>query len=379
MTSSMALVRFVRALRSEGIRVGPTLAVDLLRASELVGLANPQDSYFAFRCLSVTSYDQIPTFNQVFASFFSQNSGTGIAISSPTKTRTWTIQASPDAGVDSVEEQGDDGGDASAPTGYTGASGFERLASRDFAALTAAEVAIVRGLIAGMVWNPARHPSRRRRPSRSGNQPDLRQTLRQAVGPHGDLIPLATTEPRIKQRPLLFIADVSGSMERYSEMLLYFAHAARGRLGRLEAFVFSTRLTRITRDLSRRDSTSAITAVAETVTDWSGGTKIGEALATFNQDWSRRVTRGGPIVMIVSDGWDRGEPELLRAEMARLRRSVHRVVWLNPLAGRTGYSPETRGMLAALPYVDDFLPSANLSDLAKLVNLLESIPARRRI
>ena len=166
-------------------------------------------------------------------------------------------------------------------------------------------------------------------------------------------------------------------MELYSEMLLFFAHAARDRLGRLEAFVFSTRLTRITRQLHRRDSSAAIAEVAETVTDWSGGTQIGQAIRTFNVEWSRRVGRGGPVALIVSDGWDRGEPEVLAAEMARLHRSVHRVVWLNPLAGRPGYAPETRGMRAALPFIDDFLPAANLADLATLIELLESVPARR--
>lgn len=180
----------------------------------------------------------------------------------------------------------------------------------------------------------------------------------------------------MRRRPLIFLADVSGSMERYSEMLLYFAHAARGRLGRMEAFVFSTHLTRITRELHRREPGAAIREVGEAVTDWSGGTRIGESLRAFNREWSRRVTRGGPVALIVSDGWDRGDPGLLSEEMARLQRSVHRVVWLNPLAGREGYAPETRGMRAALPHVDDFLPAGNLRDLETLVGLLESIPPR---
>jgi uncharacterized protein with von Willebrand factor type A (vWA) domain len=167
-------------------------------------------------------------------------------------------------------------------------------------------------------------------------------------------------------------------MDRYVEMFLSFVHAARGRLGRVEAFVFSTRLTRITRELRRREPSEALRAVAEAVDDWSGGTRIGESLRTFNLHWSRRVTRGGPIVLIISDGWDCGEPDVLRLEMSRLARSVHRVIWLNPLAGRPGYAPETRGMQAALPYVDDFLPAARLRDLGEVVDLLESVPARRR-
>jgi hypothetical protein len=159
-------------------------------------------------------------------------------------------------------------------------------------------------------------------------------------------------------------------------MLLYFAHAARGRLGPSEAFVFSTHLTRITRQLARRDPSTAIAEVSEAVDDWSSGTKIGEAISDFNRRWSRRVTRGGPIVIVVSDGWDRGEPELLAEELSRLRRTVHRIIWLNPLAGRAGYAPETRGMQAALPFIDDFLPSANLNDLRTVIELLESVPAR---
>jgi hypothetical protein len=166
-------------------------------------------------------------------------------------------------------------------------------------------------------------------------------------------------------------------MERYAEMLLYFAHSARGRLGRLEAFVFSTHLTRITRQLQRRDPASAISEVAQAVTDWSSGTRIGEAIAAFNRNWSRRVGRGGPIALIVSDGWDRGDPEVLSREMARLRRSVHRVMWLNPIAGRVGYMPLTRGMKAALPHVDDFLPVTNLSNLEAVVRVLESVSAHR--
>lgn len=201
--------------------------------------------------------------------------------------------------------------------------------------------------------------------------------MRRLVGTEGDMLFPSFTERRRRRRPLLFIADVSGSMERYSEMLLYFAHAARGRLGRLEAFVFSTRLTRITRQLERRSPSEAIARVSETVEDWSGGTRIGQALADFNRRWARRVTAGGPIAIIISDGWDRGEPDLLAAEMDRLARSVHRVVWLNPLASRPGFAPETRGMRAALPHVDDFLAAGRLTDLASVVELLESIPERR--
>jgi uncharacterized protein with von Willebrand factor type A (vWA) domain len=291
---------------------------------------------------------------------------------SPTVPRTWTVLA-PDQ-----DEGGGEGDGEEEVSSFVGASLVERLAHKDFAELTKIEEAQVRALVAKLIWRPADVQSRRRRAVRMGDRPDMRRTLRRSVGPDGDLMRIATTERRIRRRPLIFIADVSGSMERYSEMLLYFAHAARGRMGRLEAFVFSTRLTRITRELHRRDPSSAIALVADAVHDWSGGTRIGDSLRTFNREWSRRVTRGGPIVLVVSDGWDRGEPDVLAAEMALLHRSVHRVVWLNPLAGRAGFAPETRGMRAALPYVDDFLAAGTLNDLQTLVELLESVPARAR-
>jgi uncharacterized protein with von Willebrand factor type A (vWA) domain len=196
------------------------------------------------------------------------------------------------------------------------------------------------------------------------------------TGPTGDLMPLSMTAPRRRRRPLLVIADVSGSMERYTEMLLYFIHAARGRLGKVEAFVFSTSLHRITRELAHRDPTVALGRVGDAVHDWSSGTLIGAALADFNRNWSRRVVRGGPVALLISDGWDRGDPALLRHEMATFARSVHRVVWLNPLAGRAGFAPETQGMRAAMPYVDDFLPVGTLADLSAVVRLLESVPKR---
>jgi len=184
---------------------------------------------------------------------------------------------------------------------------------------------------------------------------------------------LAMTSRTIRRRPLIVIADVSGSMERYAEMLLYFTHAARDRFGHLEAFVFSTRLTRITRELRRRKPADAIAAVAEHVHDWSGGTQIGTAISVFNREWSRRVCRGRPVALVISDGWDRGDPAILSDAMERLHRTVFRTVWLNPLAGRPGFAPETRGMQAALPYVDDFLAAATLRDLRTLVRLLESV------
>ncbi len=259
-----------------------------------------------------------------------------------------------------------------------GGSYAERIGHKDFGDLTPEELAEVRRLIARMVWQPADAASRRWRPASRGPRPDCRRTFRNMIGPEADLVRLSYSDRRPRKRPLLVIADVSGSMERYSEMLLYFVHAAQGRLGRVEAFVFSTHLTRITREVRHRDPRIALRHITAKVTDWSGGTRIGEALHTFNWEWSRRVVRGGPIALMISDGWDRGDPEMLRSEMARFSRSVHRVIWLNPLAGRPGFKPETRGMRTVLPYIDDFRSAANVTDLRQVIRLLESVPARRR-
>jgi uncharacterized protein with von Willebrand factor type A (vWA) domain len=183
----------------------------------------------------------------------------------------------------------------------------------------------------------------------------------------------------VRPRPLVLLCDVSGSMERYSRMLVHFAHALTWRHHRVEAFLFSTELTRITRQLRTRRPHDALTAVSALVADWSGGTRIGNAVKQFHQRWGRRVLNGGPVVLLISDGWDRGDPTDLAGQIARLQRSCHRLVWLNPLIGTFNYAPLTRGLQAALPFVDDFLPArtlANLADLAAHLNTLNR-PAQK--
>ena len=371
MTASRTLIEFGRRLRVAGIPVGPTIAADLAAAADAVGMASAEDTYYAFRAVCVTSVEQLGAFDRVFMETFGwAGPPPGLSLVEE-QAQSWSIEELAEGGEGEGEE-------AVEEVAVIGASRVERLADKDFAELSEEEAARVRTMISQMLWRPADALSRRRRPSRGGDRPDRRRTLNRMVRTEGDLLLPTFTERRTQRRPLLFIADVSGSMERYSEMLLYFAHAARSHLGRLEAFVFSTRLTRITRQLDRRSPSEAIARVADAVHDWSGGTRIGEALSEFNRRWARRVTSGGPVAVIVSDGWDRGDPGLLAEEMGRLSRSVHRVVWLNPLASRPGFAPETRGMQAALPHIDDFLAAGRFSDLATVVRLLESVPARRR-
>lgn len=363
------VIHFGRYLRARGLEVTPPTGMELLSAARLLGLVDGRDIRHAFRSLVVTRPDQLPVFESAFDLFFGRGRRRPPVAESGSEQLTQShLPVLSPAGRDSEEEMRES-------SEQLGASYRERLGMRDFGELTPDEIAEVRRMIAAMAWRPAETLSRRWLADSRGRRPDMRRTLRNAVGPGGELIAMEFRSRKPRRRPLIIVADVSGSMEKYVEMLLYFAHAAPARMGRVETFVFSTRLTRITHELRRRDPAAALRLVSGRVHDWSGGTRIGESLETYNRDWSRRVARGGPIGMIISDGWDRGDPGILGREMARFSRSVHRTIWLNPLAGRAGYSPETRGLKAALPFVDDFLPAARLVDLAGVVRLLESIPS----
>jgi uncharacterized protein with von Willebrand factor type A (vWA) domain len=203
----------------------------------------------------------------------------------------------------------------------------------------------------------------------------MRASLRRG----GEVLSLATRTRKRKRRDLVLLCDISGSMDRYSRLLLQFVHTVRHSVGRVEAFVFGTRLTRITRQIRHRDIRKALDDVSASVADWAGGTRIGECLRAFNLHWAHRVLGRGAIVLIISDGWDRGDIELLAAEMRRLQRGAYRLIWLNPLLGSSRYRPQTVGMQAALPYIDNFLPAHNLRSLMQLADLLHSVEDRRPV
>ncbi|HEU0113327.1 MAG TPA: VWA domain-containing protein, partial [Thermomicrobiales bacterium] len=252
---------------------------------------------------------------------------------------------------------------------------------KDFTQCTPDEIAEARRIIEGMDWRLGTRRTRRRVKATHGDLIDRRATLRHSLKHGGVPLELRRQKRKIRTRPLVLICDISGSMDRYARLLLRFVHALGQGLESTEVFVFGTRLTRITRALRKRDVDAAITQVVESVEDWSGGTRIGQAIKTFNYEWSRRVLRSGATVVVISDGWDRGDPKLLAQEMARLQRSCRRLIWLNPLLGAPGYQPLTQGMRAALPYVDEFLPVHNLKSLEALAELLSRVedqpPLRR--
>jgi uncharacterized protein with von Willebrand factor type A (vWA) domain len=247
----------------------------------------------------------------------------------------------------------------------------EVLRHKDFAAYTAGELAEARRLMADLRLHGALRRSRRRRPTRrrtgSATRPDLRRTVRHALRTGGEPLRRAWAAPSTRPRRIVLLCDVSGSMEPYARAFLRFVHAAVVGRSRVEAFALGTRLTRLTRELSSRDPDVALAQAADAVEDWSGGTRLGEGLRAFNDRWGVRGLARGATVVILSDGWDRGDPEVLATEMGRLRRVAHRLVWVNPLKASPGYAPLARGMAAALPYVDEFVEGHSLASLEELV------------
>lgn len=253
----------------------------------------------------------------------------------------------------------------------------EALRRKDFAALDADERRVVLSMLHEQPLALAPRRTRRRKVAPRGTDLDLRRTMRTALRYGGDPLVLAWRRRRERPRPLVLLCDISGSMEPYTRIFLQLLYASARRTDTAEAFVFGTRLTRITRELRHRDVDEALRRAAAAVVDWGGGTRIGEALRHFNQVWGRRVLGRGAVVVVISDGWDRGEPEALGDATARLRRTCHRLIWLNPLLGSPGYEPQTRGILAVLPQIDDFLPIHDLRSVEALAEHLARLAPRR--
>ena len=358
------IASFAEALRQRGLTVTPDQMSDMSRALLLVDLTSRDQVYNAMRSLAITDPAHRVPYDEEFQRFFEHSWFVRRRDAAEGESQRFAVTPLLDRDGEMADDE---------TSTREGTSTVESLAERDFADLDPEELAEAKRLIANMTWSPSDFRTRRWRRDGSGLRPDMRRTMQQAVGPEGDLMRLEMMKRRTQQRPLIMITDISGSMERYSDVFMVFAHAAKQRLRQVEAFTFSTKLTRITSDLEKRDPTIALSGVSSAVNDWSGGTKIGEALATWNKVWSRRLARGRPIVLVLSDGWDCGDPALLAEEIARLARSVDSVFWLNPLAARAEYEPATRGMRAVLPHIDELLPAASVNDLRTVIRLLESV------
>ncbi|HEV2074590.1 MAG TPA: VWA domain-containing protein [Thermomicrobiales bacterium] len=403
------LIHFGRRLREAGLPVGSGQIISLFEALQAVTVGQRDDVYHAAKAVLITRPEQIPAFDIEFSRFWKDllsrapmlleeylqddeesigaprkpseasddpQSKQGEAGSSSDKTML-AIEGTDDATDDSNAEDFE-----APPEDVLIFSARDAFRKKDFSQYTPEEIAEARRIMSKMHWKLGTRQTRRKERAIRGEFIDHRAMLRSALRQGGVPLELKWRKRKEKMRPLVLICDISGSMDRYSRLLLQFVHTLEAGLDSVEVFVFGTRLTRITRELRKRDVDQAITDVVNAVDDWSGGTRIGEAIRDFNFTWSRRVLRSNATVVLISDGWDRGDPYLLGTEMARLQRSCRRLIWLNPLLGAPGYQPLTQGIRAALPYVDYFLPVHNLRSLEALAQLLSALddqpPLRRQ-
>lgn len=363
---------FGRVLRAAGLEVQPGRVVDAIRALEWVGLQQRADVRATLRSVLVHRKEDLARFDHAFDLFFKvhRTASPGPPLFSLGERPRVVARAAPGVAVPvEFEDVGPEEPSGERAVGAWSAHGLSR--TKDFADFTDAELERAQAVLESLPWRLGLRKTRRWSRDNRGAI-DLRPILRRNLTRGGDFIDLPRRRRREVVRPIVLIADVSGSMERYSRVMLQMMYGIVHSGVRAEAFVFSTRLTRVSWPLLQRRGRQAIASLVRDVQDWGGGTRIGESLRTFNVAWARRVMRHSPIVIIVSDGWDRGEPDVLARELARVGRSSHRLIWLNPLLGSASYEPLTRGMQAALPLIDDFLPVHNLKSIEQLIEHLHS-------
>jgi uncharacterized protein with von Willebrand factor type A (vWA) domain len=367
-------VLFCRALRERGLVVTPAEAVDAVKTLGLIDVNDRQEAFLSLRSVLTSRVEEFPVFEELFELFWMRiadepnptkvvEGETRSVIKkrvrppSPASTRKdvafflkhWT-------GASPIEEE---------PINLPRASSTERIAEKDLSQLGSDELAEIARVARRIVKRLASRPSRRWQPVRHGTRVNLRRSLRHSLRTGGELIELSFKQRKQKKTRLVVLCDVSGSMDFYSRLFLQFVYGLQNSFARVESFVFSTSLQRITGDLKNRAYNQALERLSANVRGWSGGTLIGGSIAAFNSDWPTLVDRR-TIVVILSDGWDTGEPAELAASLGSLRRRAGRLIWLNPLLGSGVYRPLTRGMQAALPHIDVFAPLNNLASLRAL-------------
>jgi uncharacterized protein len=387
---------FGRILRAMGLGAQPDRLILLAHAMDAVGLHSRSDVKAAARSVLVRNPEEARVFNAAFDLFWTahvspQNDADREPPSQdPTEGRPRAPRSDAPAAAASrtaaplVRGQESDAEPAAQAALAEGDRAFtysfaEGLYHKEFSQLSEAEAERARELTRRHAWELGTRRSRRNAPAAGRGLFDHRRTMRENMRRGGEVVSLAMRVRKRKRRDLVLLCDISGSMDRYSRLLLQFVHTVRHSIGRVEAFVFGTRLTRITRELRHRDIREALDDVSASVLDWAGGTRIGDCLREFNTRWAHRVLGRGAIVLIISDGWDRGDLEMLAREMRRLQRGAYRLIWLNPLLGSARYRPQTVGMQAALPYIDNFLPAHNLRSLLQLAELLHVVEDRRPV
>ena len=383
------LMHFARTLRAAGLPVGSGAVLDALRAVEAVGLARRDDFYWTLHAVFVRRADQRPIFDEAFHVFWRNPQ----LLERVTSLLLPTVHTPPRGDARPLSRR-------LSEALFAGAEGEARakepeeeieldatltwsdrevLRTRDFEQMSAAELAEAKAAVAKLRLAVPPAPTRRYRPHPRGSLVDMRTTFRRSLR-HGAGEVLLVRRRRLrKPAPIVVLCDISGSMSRYSRVLLHFAHALARDRSRVFSFVFGTRLTNVTRQLRGRDVDAAVERASEEVEDWSGGTRIGQCLARFNREWSRRVCGQGAVVLFISDGLDRDAGEGLGPQMERLRKSCRRLVWLNPLLRYEGFAPKAAGIRALLPHVDEFRPVHSLESLEDLAAALLAPPATRRV
>jgi uncharacterized protein with von Willebrand factor type A (vWA) domain len=379
------LIGLGRDLRARGLPVGTGRILTFVRAVAALGLTDRDSLYWAGRASMIARRDDLEAYDETFEHWFRSLRSTDdlrVELHLPTPSPDGDDGLDPGFEPDDLEvrveaasewhgvDDDDEVADGDESSIRIVASGAEVLRSKSFGELTDEERARVAALIRALRLRVPVERTRRTRPSSKGERFDLRRTLRRSLRTQGEPFDRAWRARTARRRPLVLILDISGSMAPYSRALMQFAYAAMAAGRRVETFAFGTRLTRVTRTLRTKDPDRALHEIGRQVEDWEGGTRIGESLKSLLDAWSQRAALRGAVVVLCSDGLERGDPELLRAQMARLHRLAHRVIWVNPLKGSPRYEPLARGMAAALPSVDVFMSGHNLESLEDLAATL---------
>jgi uncharacterized protein len=370
---------FCRRLRRRGFLVGPSEISDALLALTVIDLADHEMVRLALRTILCSREEDLPVFDEEFARFW-----IGPALAGPPASEEGepddAALPGPEAGTERTNElavaEWNEAGDADDEREVPAYSPAEGRSHKDFSSFSADELRAITELIVVIARLIATRLSRRTEAARHGSFVDLRRTMRRNLRYGGEVLDLVWRRRKIRKAKLVLLCDVSGSMDIYSRFLIQFIYALQGALSRVESFLFSTSLTRVTDALGHRDIHAALRAAARDVPDWSGGTKIGASLRQFNERYGRRLVDARTIVVIVSDGWDTGDLEVLESAMRELHSRAGRVIWLNPLLGSPGYEPVTQGMSTALPFVDVFASAHNLNGLRALERYLHNPRAK---
>ena len=383
-----AITVFGRFLRQAGCQIGTGEIMSAIEASSKINLSNREDFRHTLKTCFITNHKMIPLFDQLFNLYW-RNPDKIERVSDILRKlhESRLSKAELSSMKDQVKElynkqlenfnekEGDEDGEEKQFDVFL-YSPQEILREKRFDAYTNEEYDEAKEFISRWIWKFGERKLRRLQKGRKPYRLDIRNTIRNNIFPAQDFIALDWKDRKTKQRPLVVLTDISGSMDHYTRILLHFIFTVHSINKYLEAFTFGTRLTRITHYLRKKDANDALEFVNESVQDWSGGTKIGETLETFNRMWARRVLNGGAVVLIISDGWDTGNIDLLSKEADRLNRSCHRLIWLNPNLGYEDFQPLSQGLLAIQPHVDEFLPIHNLNSLTDLLNHLSNLGKR---